>query len=95
VTDEEVKSAKSYISGMFKVGLQDYMAQADSYLSYELWGMGYKKVDEFLTEINKVTKADVNAAVKKFIKLNNYTQVIVGPAEKKGKKDDKNPKSEQ
>ena len=94
VTDAEVKSAKSYIIGMFKVGLQDYMAQADSYLSYELWGMGYKKVDEFIDEINKVTKAQVNAAAKKFIRLNNYTEVIVGPAEKKGKKDDKNPKSE-
>lgn len=94
VTDDEVKSSKSYISGMFKVGLQDYMAQADSYLSYEMWGMGYKKVDEFLADIDKVTKEDVNATVRKFIKLNNYTQVIVGPAEKKEKKDDKNTKSE-
>jgi zinc protease len=86
VTDAEVKSAKSYTSGMFKLGMQDYMAQADSYLSYELWGMGYKKVDEFLSEINGVTKDEVNKAIKKYIRLDNYTQVIVGPAEKKVKK---------
>jgi zinc protease len=89
VTDAEMKSAKSYISGMYKVGLQDYMAQADSYVSYEIWGIGYKKMDEFLSEIDKVKKQQVNAVIKKYIKLENYTQAVVGPAEKKGKKNDK------
>ena len=32
--------------------------------------------------------------IKKYFKLKNYTQVVVGPAEKKGKKDDKSKKSE-
>ncbi len=94
VTDAEIKSSKSYIKGMYKVGLQDYMAQADSYLSYEIWGRGYKEVDSFLEEIDKVKKADVNEVIKKYFKLKNYTQVVVGPAEKKGKKDDKSKKPE-
>ena len=70
------------------MGLQDYMAQADSYLSYELWGMGYKKVDDFIASIEAVKKSEVNAVFKKYYRLENYTQVIVGPAEKKVKKSD-------
>jgi zinc protease len=89
VTDEEIKNAKSYIIGMYKVGLQDYMSQADSYLSYELWGMGYKKVDDFVASIEAVKKSEVNAVFKKYYRLENYTQVIVGPAEKKVNKSDK------
>ena len=89
VTDEEVKNAKSYIIGMYKVGLQDYMSQADSYLSYELWGMGYKKVDDFIASVSAVKKPEVNAVFKKYFRLENYTQVIVGPAENKEKKNDK------
>jgi len=79
VTEEEIKSAKSYINGMFKIGLQDYMAQADSYAMYELWGIGYKKVDEFLDNIYKVDKKDIEKVIKKYFKLNRYTKVMVGP----------------
>ncbi|MEI7542415.1 MAG: pitrilysin family protein [bacterium] len=93
ITDQELKSTKSYMSGMFKVGLQDYMSQAEVYLSYELWGMGYQTADEYITKINNVTKEEVNAVAKKYIKLNNYTQVIVGPAEKEAKTNDKNTES--
>jgi zinc protease len=90
VTDEEVKNAKSYIIGMYKVSLQDYMSQADSYLSYELWGMGYNEVDSFIASIQAVKKSDVNAVLRKYYTLENYTQVIVGPADTKEKKNDKN-----
>ncbi|MCE5299520.1 MAG: insulinase family protein, partial [Spirochaetia bacterium] len=89
VSQTEVASAKAYMSGMFKVGQQDYMSQAESYYSYELWGAGYKTVDRFLAEVDAVTLESVNEAAKKYLKLQNYTQVIAGPAEKKVKKSDK------
>jgi len=47
-------------------------------------------VDEFISEISKVKKADVDAVIKKYFRLDNYTKVIVGPAEKKAGKNDKN-----
>jgi zinc protease len=86
VTDAEVRSAKSYITGMYKVGMQDFMGQADSYLSYEIWGLGYKEVDNFLVDIDRVDKAQVNAVIKKYFRIDNYTRAVVGPAEEKGKK---------
>jgi predicted Zn-dependent peptidase len=66
------------------------MSQADSYLSYELWGMGYNEVDSFIASIQAVKKSDVNAVLRKYYTLENYTQVIVGPADTKEKKNDKN-----
>jgi predicted Zn-dependent peptidase len=86
VSEAEVKSAKTYINGMFKIGFQDYMGQADSYSMYEFWGMGYKKVDTFLDEIYAVKKADVDRVINKYINFNGCTQVIVGPVIKEGKK---------
>lgn len=79
VTDNEVKVAKSYINGMFKIGTQDYMAQADSYGMYEFWGMGYHEVDKFLDEIYSVTKKEINTAIKNYFRLDDYCEVIVGP----------------
>lgn len=83
VTDQEVKSAKAYLNGMFKIGFQDFMGQADSYSMYEFWGMGYKKVDTFLDEVFKVKKADINKVINKYINFDESTQVVVGPALKK------------
>jgi len=79
VTDYEMKVAKAYINGMFKIGTQDYMAQADSYGMYEFWGLGYKEVDKFLDDIYSVTKKEVNSAIKDYFKLENYCEVVVGP----------------
>lgn len=82
VTSKEVKSAKNYINGMFKIGFQDYMSQADSYCMYEFWGLGYKQVDTFLEKINAVKKEDVNRIIDKYINLNQYTEIIVSSKKK-------------
>lgn len=79
VTEKEVADAKTYIKGMYKVGMQDYMALADSYAMYEIWGLGYKMVDDFPGEIDKITKADVDKVIKKYFKLDKYCEVTVGP----------------
>ncbi len=79
VTSEELKSAKNYINGMFKIGFQDYMGQADSYGLYEFWGLGYKKVDTFLDDIYALKKSDIDRLIDKYITLGAYTQVVVGP----------------
>ncbi|MEI7640311.1 MAG: pitrilysin family protein [bacterium] len=79
VTEQEVTSAKTYMIGMYKIGMQDYMAQAASYGLYEFWGLGYDMVDRMPEEIAKVTKADVNNVIKKYFELENYSEVVVGP----------------
>ncbi|MCX7697913.1 MAG: insulinase family protein [Candidatus Goldbacteria bacterium] len=83
VTEEEIKSAKNFISGMFKVGMQDYAAQADSYGFYEIVGLGYKKVDEFLDEIMKVEKEDIEDIIDRYIDTENYCLVILRPEKTK------------
>lgn len=82
VTIEEIKSAKNYINGMFKIGFQDYMTQADSYCMYEFWGLGYKQVDSFLDKIHAVRKEDVDRVIDKYINLDEYTKIIVSSKKK-------------
>ena len=77
VTTKEIKSAKNFINGMFKIGFQDYMAQADSYCMYEFWGMDYKTVDIFLDKIYAVSKEDIIRVIDKYINLDEYTKIIV------------------
>ncbi len=79
VTEDEVKAARNHINGMYKIGLQDYMARAESYGMYEFWGLGYKNVDWFMKKIKRVGVEDVNRVIKKYIKTRNYTMVIAGP----------------
>ncbi len=85
VSEEEIKSAKNFISGMYKVGMQDYASQADSYGFYEVVGLGYKKVDEFLDEIAKVKREDIEDIIDRYIDLENYCLVILKPANKKSR----------
>lgn len=82
VTIKEIESAKNYIKGMFKIGFQDYMAQADSYCMYEFWGLGYKQVDSFLDKIYAVRKEDVDRVIDKYININKYTKIIVSSKKK-------------
>lgn len=77
VTLKEIKAAQNYINGIFKIGFQDYMAQADSYCMYEFWGVGYKEVDNFLNKIYAVKKEDVDRVIDKYISLDEYTKIVV------------------
>jgi len=81
-TTKEIKAAKNYINGMFKIGFQDYIAQADSYCMYEFWGLGYKQVDGFLDKIYAVKKEDVDRVINKYINLHEYTKIIVSSKKK-------------
>jgi len=83
VTDEEIASAKNFIAGMFKVGMQDYSAQADSYGMYELLGLGYENVDSFVENINKVKREDIDDILEKYFDLDKYCMVILRPEKTK------------
>lgn len=85
ISEDELKSAKAYINGMYTIGRQDYSAQASSYVTYELTGLGWEEVENFIKNINAVTRKDVMAAAEKYIRPGRHTMVVVGP-EKKEKK---------
>lgn len=89
ITDEELNTAKSYISGMYKIGMQDYMGRADSYAAYEILGLGYENVETFPDRINRVTKEEVNSVIQKYFKLDGLTKAVVGAAVKKKREEGK------
>lgn len=85
ITEEELKSAKIYINGMFTIGRQDYSAMASSFVTYELTGLGYGEVDNFTKRINEVTKKDVEDVIEKYLKPGRHTKITAGPKKKEKK----------
>ena len=78
-SDKEIESAKQYLNGMYKIGMQDYAAQAGVYASYEMWGRGYREADGFMEKIYAVTKEDIMLAMKKYFDVDRYCLVSAGP----------------
>ena len=79
VTDEEVERAKGEIIGNYEIGLQESSAQASDMTFNELYGLGFDEYKRFAKKIRFVTKEDALKAAGKYIDLNGYTIVIVGP----------------
>ncbi|WP_405412329.1 M16 family metallopeptidase [Maribacter sp. Asnod1-A12] len=78
ITDEELKTAKSLYSGNFIMALEDPENIAYYSLKEETEKLpkGYFKT--FLEKIDKVSKADVEAAAKKYFNVNNARVIVVG-----------------
>lgn len=81
VTQEELDAKKSTIAGMFQVRLATTSGIAGTLLAYAQDGRGYRYVDQYVADINKVTLAQVNAAIRKYIRPENLVVVKAGTVE--------------
>jgi zinc protease len=82
VSDAEISSAKSYLTGSYYLGLQGNSAIADYILFCYLYNYGFDYVRKYPDYINRVTKKDVQQAAQKYLHPEAYTLVIVGPVKK-------------
>ncbi len=89
ITEDELKTAKAYINGMYKIGMQDYMGRADSYVAYEILGLGFENVEKFPENINAVTVDGVKEVINKYFNLDGMTKAVVGAELKKKKEEGK------
>jgi len=79
ISDGELNRAKSYITGLYQVGLQSNQAQMLSYSRYQLAGPGAANMDAYPALIAAVTKKEVQEAAKRYFKKEAATWVLLSP----------------
>lgn len=84
VTDQEITEAKAYITGNFATRLTSSSRIADYILAIERLGFPPDYADKYLASIRAVTKAQIQAAAKKYIRLDEAVLTIVGNLKKVG-----------
>jgi predicted Zn-dependent peptidase len=79
VTDQELKSAITYIKGIYKMSLQTPAGIATTAANDELMGLGWRHLEKFPDEIEAVTSADVMRAAKKYLAWDRATIIMTSP----------------
>jgi len=79
VGDEELRLAKQYLIGAHRLDLQQLTGWGKRILTDELYGLGYDSWTQYETRINAVTPKAVQDAARRYLTLNAYAKVLVGP----------------
>lgn len=84
VTAEEIRDAKSYLTGSFALGLDTNDDVADFLGQVEYLGLGLDYADGYPDLIRKVTAEDVLRVARKYLQPEKLLLVVVGNLEKAG-----------
>lgn len=84
VTQKEVDTTKSTLTGSFKVGFDTTRGLASGILSAVIDWEDLSYVDEMPNMINGVTLEQVNAAIKKYISIEDLYEVAAGSIDQEG-----------
>jgi zinc protease len=79
ISDKELTNKVRQFITFYYMGNETNQAQANALAFYELAGIGYDKVKEFLTSVNKVTPKDIQDVAQKYMK--NLQFVLIGNPE--------------
>jgi zinc protease len=66
VTDEELETAKNYISGMYRIYLETNSALVKQYAKANLLGKGIEEVERYPQKINQVTKDQIRGVAERY-----------------------------
>ncbi|SFW27595.1 M16 family metallopeptidase [Cellulophaga fucicola] len=84
VTADELAAKKTNITGSFKVGLATTSGLAATVLNFVQRGLEPSYIDQYSKEIEAVTLEQVNAAIKKYVDVNNLIVIKSGSLDSKG-----------
>lgn len=87
VSDEELKDAKSYITGSFPLKFDTNAKISNFLVQIEFYNLGLDYLNEYVKKIEGITKDDIMRVAKKYIDTENYIMVAVGNQEKTGLKE--------
>lgn len=77
-TEQELRKAKNKIKTNHYTGLEQNLNLADKYAQYDSF-IGYKFVEDYPANIEKVTLAQLNEVAKKYINTDSYVKTTVVP----------------
>ena len=81
IRPDELGDEQSSVVGSFKVGLATNAGMASQLASAELYGLGVGYLDRFPDLIRALTKAEIDAAIRKYLHPARATTVIAGTYE--------------
>jgi zinc protease len=78
ISDEELAKETGRAIGSFKVGLASSLGIARALAEFEFLGIGVQELDKITSRYNAVTKKQVDEAMRKYVKPELATTVVVG-----------------
>ena len=78
VTDKELEGARKYLTGSFPLRLDTQAKLAGFLAQVEFYGLGADYADNYASNIQAVTKEDVQRVAIKYLSPDNYILVVVG-----------------
>ncbi|MEK6583661.1 MAG: pitrilysin family protein, partial [Nitrospirota bacterium] len=90
VSDEELKDAKSYITGSFPLKFDTNAKISNFLVQIEFYNLGLDYLNEYVKKIEGITKDDIMRVAKKYIDTEIYIMVAVGNQGKTGLKEGTN-----
>lgn len=79
-TDEEFEEARAYLSGSFAIATETASSVAARVLAAEVNGLGSDYWQRYRERLDKLTRAEVEAAVRRFLQPERLTITAVGNA---------------
>lgn len=78
ITEKELADEKGRAYGGFVVSLRSTLGIASALAQYEAYGLGPADIDALKAGLDAVTKADVDAAIRKYFDLDRAVTVVAG-----------------
>ncbi len=80
VTEEELKSSKTYLKGQFPPTIETSDQLADLLTQLEFYGLDAGDVDAYYAKIDSMTMADAQRVIKQYFPMDNLVFVLIGKA---------------
>src|SRR5258705_1350123 len=80
VTDEQLKSAKSYIKGQFPPNIETSKQLAHIIATYEFYGLSDDEINQLEARVDAVTPEMAKAGIQKHFPAENLVFVLIGKA---------------
>ena len=80
VTEEELKSAKTYLKGQFPPTIETSDQLADLVAQLEFYGLDPGDVNGYYAKIDSMTMADTQRVIKRYFPMENLVFVLIGKA---------------
>src|SRR6266404_630507 len=80
VTDEQLKSAKSYIKGQFPPNIETSKQLAHIIATYEFYGLSDDEINQLEARVDAVTPEMAKAVIQKHFPAENLVFVLIGKA---------------
>ena len=80
VTDEQLKSAKSYIKGQFPPNIETSRQLAQIIAAYEFYGLGDDEINQLEARVDAVTPEIARQVIQKHFPSENLVFVLIGRA---------------